>query len=271
MGEVIVVASGKGGVGKTITCANLGAALSLAGQQVLLVDMDMGLRNLDIALGLESSIVYDVIDVVEETCTLEQATIKDQKFENLYFIPAAQTRDDSCLEKEQMKAFCERVSARFDYVLLDAPAGLGRGLANAAAGAGRAIIVTMPEMPALRDADRAISFLEEEGVGQIDLVVNRIRPDLMQRGVQMNLDDCLDILQINLLGVIPEDELLLVAAVRGEPVTGDFVKSAKAYSNICARLLGQDIPIMEMDEKQGFWERLKQRFGKKKNYKEGLH
>lgn len=263
MGKIIIIASGKGGTGKTTTTANLGAALASKGKLVVLVDMDMGLRNLDVVLGMESSIVYDISDVVDGSCTLDEALIKDGRYEDLYFIPAPQTRDASSLDEENMREVWERLKSRFDYCIVDAPAGVDGGFTYAAMCADSAVIVTMPEITALRDADRTISVLEEMGVGNIKVVINRIRADLIDKGIMMNMDDCVDILQVPVLGIIPEDDELVISALGGRlAVYDEEAKAGRAFMNIAARLLGEDVPVMDFDVKEGFFERLKKLFGK---------
>lgn len=262
MGKIIIVASGKGGTGKTTTTANLGAALALRGNLVALVDMDMGLRNLDIALGLESNIVYDISDVMEETCTLDEALIKDTRYENLYFIPSPQTRDIEVLKDLDMKSLWEKISDRFDYCIVDAPAGVNGGFIYAAMCAGSAVIVTTPEITALRDADRAISALEDMDITDIKVVINRVRADMIDRGIMMNMDDCIDMLQVPVLGIIPEDEELMVSALKRDlAVSNENSKAGKAFLNIAARILGEEVAVLDLDEREGFLKRFKRLFG----------
>jgi septum site-determining protein MinD len=263
MGKIIIIASGKGGTGKTTTTANLGAALAMRGNLVALVDMDMGLRNLDVTLGLENSIVYDISDVVEDVCSLDEALIKDLRYENLYFIPAPQTRDASGLKDEAVKNIWEQLQSRFDYCIVDAPAGVDGGFLYAAMCADSAIIITMPELTALRDADRTISVLEEHDITDIKVVINRVRADMINRGIMMNMDDCIDILQIPVLGIIPDDEELMIASLKGYlAISDESSKAGKAFLNIAARLCGEEVPIMELEEKEGFFKKLKKRFAK---------
>ncbi len=264
MGKVIMSASGKGGTGKTTFAANLGAALALKGKLTVLVDMDMGLRNLDVALGLESSIVYDVSDVLDGSCSLDEALIKDSRYENLYFIPSPQTKDASSVSEDEMKKLWKRLSERFDYCIADAPAGLDGGFKLALSGADEAVIVTVPETAALRDADRAISVIEDSGVEEIKLVLNKVRPDMIERGIMMNIDDCMDILQIPMLGIVCDDEQLTVSSLKGEMAVSNPESTAgRAFLNIAERILGNDVPIMNMEiKKKGFWERLRFLLGK---------
>lgn len=264
MGKVIMSASGKGGTGKTTFAANLGAALAMRGKLTVLVDMDMGLRNLDVALGLESSIVYDVSDILDGSCSLDEAVIKDSRYENLYFIPSPQTKDASSVSADEAEKLWKRLSERFDFCIIDAPAGLEGGFKYALNGADEAVIVTVPETAALRDADRVISVIEESGIEDIKLVLNKIRPDMMERGIMMNIDDCMDILQIPILGIVCDDEQLTISSLKGElAVSNQDSKAGMAFLNIADRILGKDVPIMNMEnKKQGFFERLRFLLGK---------
>lgn len=258
MGEVVVITSGKGGVGKTTTSANVGTALALKGKKVVLVDTDIGLRNLDIVLGLENRIVYDIVDVVEERCRMNQAMIKDKRFEGLYLIPAAQTRDKNSVNPEQMKKLCDELKKEFDYVIIDCPAGIEQGFKNAIAGADRAIIVTTPEVAAVRDADRIIGLLEANDIHNIRLIVNRIRIGMVKKGDMMNLDDISEILAISLIGVVPDDEDIITSTNRGEPiVTVEKSKSGMAYRNIAGRIEGEDIPLLDFENKNKFMQIMK--------------
>ena len=264
MGKIIIIASGKGGTGKTTTTANLGAALAVRGNLTAVVDMDMGLRNLDIILGLESSIVYDISDVIEGACSLDEALIKDKRYENLYFVPSPQTRDTSSLKEEDVKAAWEKLKSRFDYCLVDAPAGVDGGFLYSAMCADSAVIVTIPELTALRDADRAISVLENMDISDIKVIINRVRADMIDRGIMMNMDDCVDMLQVPVIGIVPDDEELMVSALKGElAVSNENSRAGRAFSNIAARLGGEEVPVMDFDEKEGFLKRLKKLFGNK--------
>ena len=220
MSEIIVVTSGKGGVGKTTSTANIGAGLARMNKKVVLVDTDIGLRNLDVVMGLENRIIYNLVDVIEGTCRLKQALIRDKHYPGLYLLPSAQTRDKSAVMPEQMIKLADGLKDIFDYVILDCPAGIEQGFKNAIAAAGRAIVVTTPEVSSIRDADRIIGLLEHAGIKKIDLVVNRIRMDMVKRGEMMSVEDVLDILAVNLLGAIPDDESIVIAANHGEPVIG---------------------------------------------------
>lgn len=262
MGKIIITASGKGGTGKTTATANLGAALALRGHLTAVVDMDMGLRNLDIILGLESSIVYDISDVIDGTCSLDDALIKDKRYENLYFIPAPQTRDTSMLESEDVEKIRRQLKSRFDYCIIDAPAGIDGGFTYAAMCADSAVIVTMPELTALRDADRAISVLEDMGIEDIKVIINRIRADMINKGIMMNADDCVDMLQVPVIGLVPDDEELLVSALKGEiAVSNENSRAGTAFRNIAARIDGEEVPVMDFEVKEGFFTRLKRLFG----------
>ena len=218
MGEVIVITSGKGGVGKTTTTANIGIGLSSAGKKVLVIDTDLGLRNLDVVLGLENRIVYNLVDVIESKCRLKQAVIKDTRFENLYLLPSAQTKDKTSVSPEQMKKLIDELKDDYDFILLDCPAGIEQGFKNAIAGAQRSIVVTTPEVSSIRDADRIIGLLEASGIRKNELLINRLRVDMVRRGDMMSVEDVTEILAIDLLGVIPDDESVGVATNQGEPV-----------------------------------------------------
>ena len=255
MSEVIVVTSGKGGVGKTTTTANVGTGLAKMGYSVVLIDTDIGLRNLDVVMGLENRIVYNLVDVVEGHCRVKQALIKDKKYPNLYLIPSAQTRDKNSVSPEQMKKLTDELRQEFDYIILDCPAGIEQGFKNAIAGADRALIVTTPEVSAIRDADRIIGLLEANEIKQMQLVINRIRMDMVKRGDMMSKDDVVDILAIDLLGIVPDDEQVVIATNQGEPLVGTHCQAGKAYENISKRIVGENIPFMEFPE-DGFFTRL---------------
>lgn len=266
MSEVIVITSGKGGVGKTTTTANLGTGLALAGHRVVLVDTDIGLRNLDVVMGLENRIVYDLVDVVEGFCRVKQALIKDKRYEGLYLLPAAQTRDKTAVNPQQMMKLCQELKEEFDYILIDCPAGIEQGFKNAIAGADRAIVVTTPEVSAVRDADRIIGLLEANELRNPKLLVNRLRIDMVKRGDMMSIDDIIDILAIGLIGVVPDDEKIVVSTNRGEPaITDDKALAGQAYRNIVRRIKGEEVPFMTFNEDQSFVDKLKKLFGLKAN------
>lgn len=261
MGEVIVVTSGKGGVGKTTTSANIGTGLALEGKKVALIDADIGLRNLDVVMGLENRIVYDLIDVVEGNCRLKQALIKDKRYDGLFLLPAAQTRDKDAVSPEQMQKLCESLREEFDFIIIDCPAGIEQGFKNAIAGADRAVVVTTPEVSAVRDADRIIGLLEANELRNPMLILNRIRMDMVKRGDMMNLEDVLEILAIDVLGVVPDDESIVVSTNKGEPaVTESESKAGQAFRNITKRILGDNIPLMSLEVDEGIMGKIKKWF-----------
>ncbi|HAH97012.1 MAG TPA: septum site-determining protein MinD [Firmicutes bacterium] len=259
---VLVVTSGKGGVGKTTTVANIGTGLAKRGKKVVMVDADIGLRNLDVVMGLENRIVFDLVDVVEQQCRLKQALIKDKRLEGLYLLPAAQTREKDAIQPGQMKALCDELRKEFDYVILDCPAGIEQGFKNAVAGADEAVIVTTPEVSAVRDADRIVGLLQASGITNPKLLINRIRPDMIKKGDMMDVEDVNDILALELLGIIPDDETIIISTNRGEPAVLDQDSHAgEAYRNIVARLEGENVPFMTLDFDTGFFGKLKKMFG----------
>lgn len=262
MGEVIVITSGKGGVGKTTTTANLGTGIALQGKKVVLVDTDIGLRNLDVVMGLENRIVYDLVDVIEGTCRLKQALIKDKRFEGLYLLPAAQTRDKNAITPQQMIALCEEIKKEYDYIIVDCPAGIEQGFKNAIAGADRALVITTPEVSAVRDADRIIGLLEANEIRNPQLIVNRVRNDMVKRGDMMSIEDIIDILAIGLIGVVPDDENIIISTNRGEPAVNDNKSLAgQAYRNITRRIIGEEVPFMDLDTSEGLLSKMKKLFG----------
>ncbi|WP_347488072.1 septum site-determining protein MinD [Desulfoscipio sp. XC116] len=264
MGEVIVITSGKGGVGKTTTSANLGAGLASLGNKVCLIDADIGLRNLDVVMGLENRIVYDLVDVTGGNCSFRKALIKDKRFENLFLLPAAQTKDKTAVNPDQMRALCEEIKEDFEYVIVDCPAGIEQGFRNAIAGANQAIVVTTPEVSAVRDADRIIGLLEKEDLREPKLVVNRLRYQMVKHGDMMSIDDIIEILAVDLIGVVPEDELVVVSTNRGEMVVmNNSSKSGQAYRNIVRRIKGEDVPMMDLDEGGSFMSKLRRLIGLK--------
>ena len=261
--KLLTITSGKGGVGKTTTTANVGSALALRGKKVVLVDTDIGLRNLDVVMGLENRIVYDIVDVVEEKCKLRQALIKDKRFEELFLLPAAQTRDKSAINEEQMKELTEKLKEEFDYILIDCPAGIEQGFKNAIAGASRAIVVTTAEISAIRDADRIIGLLEASEIKNPELVINRLRPNMVKKGEMMEVEDIVDLLSIDLIGVVPDDEFIITQTNKGEPVvTNHKAPSGKAYTEIASRILGENVEITIPGKKEGFLEKIKNFFTK---------
>lgn len=250
-GTAIVITSGKGGVGKTTTTANIGSALANLGNSVVVVDADIGLRNLDVVLGLENRIVYDIVDVVEGNCRIKQGLIKDKKNENLFLLPAAQTKDKSAVSMEQMLNLVEELKGMFDYVVIDSPAGIEQGFQNSVAGAERAYIVTTPEVSAVRDADRVIGLLQSKGIDDPHIIVNRIRIDMVKRGDMMDVEDIKDILAIDVIGIVPDDEAIVISTNKGEPVVYDETSLAgKAFNNIAKRIVGEEVPFMELGDVQ---------------------
>ena len=256
MSEVIVITSGKGGVGKTTTSANIGTGLAILGKRTVLIDTDIGLRNLDVVMGLENRIVYNLVDVVEGNCRMKQALIRDKRYPNLYLLPSAQTRDKTSVSPEQMKKLVDDLRDEFDYILLDCPAGIERGFQNAIAGADRALVVTTPEVSAIRDADRIIGLLEAADMGMIDLIVNRIRMDMVRRGDMMSMEDVMDILAVNVIGVVPDDESIVISTNQGEPLVGMGSLAGQAFLNICRRIMGEQIPFLSLDVQPKFITRL---------------
>ena len=256
MSEVIVVTSGKGGVGKTTTSANVGTGLAKLNKKVILIDTDIGLRNLDVVMGLENRIVYNLVDVVEGNCRIKQALIKDMRYANLYLLPSAQTRDKTSVTPEQMKKLIDELKEEFDYIILDCPAGIEQGFKNAIAGADRALVVTTPEVSAIRDADRIIGLLEANEIKRTDLIVNRIRMDMVKKGDMMSIEDVVDILSINLIGAVPDDENIVISTNQGEPLVGSDTLAGKAYMNICRRIIGEDVPLLDLNGKTGFFAKL---------------
>lgn len=256
MGEVIVITSGKGGVGKTTTTANVGTGLAKLNKKVVLIDTDIGLRNLDVVMGLENRIVYNLVDVVEGNCRIKQALIKDKRYPNLYLLPSAQTRDKTSVTPEQMKKLADELREEYDYILMDCPAGIEQGFKNAIAGADSALVVTTPEVSAVRDADRIIGLLEANEIKNTKLIVNRLRTDMVKRGDMMSADDVVEILAIDLIGVVPDDENIVVSTNQGEPLVGSDSLAGRAYMNICHRIMGEDIPLLDLNSKNGFMSKL---------------
>jgi len=262
MGEVIVITSGKGGVGKTTTTANIGTGLASLGYKVVMLDTDIGLRNLDVVMGLENRIVYDIVDVVHGHCRVKQALIRDKRFEDLHLLPASQTRDKNSINEDQMRKLCKEFKEEYDYVLVDCPAGIEGGFKNAIAGADRAIVVTTPEVSAVRDADRIVGLLEAHDLKSPKLIINRLRPHMVKKGDMMDIDDMIEILAIELLGVVPEDEFIVVSTNRGEPAVLDKNSLAgEAYRNISLRITDESVPIMQLDDNTGIMKKLRKLIG----------
>ena len=256
MSEVIVITSGKGGVGKTTTTANVGTGLAQLNKKVVMIDTDIGLRNLDVVMGLENRIVYNLVDVIEGKCRLKQALIKDKKYPELCLLPSAQTRDKDAVTPEQMVELIDELRKEFDYILLDCPAGIEQGFKNAIAGADRALVVTTPEVSAIRDADRIIGLLENQEIRDIQLIVNRVRMDMVRRGDMMSVDDVMDILSVPVIGTVPDDEDIVISTNQGEPLVGMNGYAGQAYLNICKRILGESVPFIQLDASPGFWSRI---------------
>ncbi len=247
---------------KRLPLQNIGCGLALAGKKTVLVDSDIGLRNLDVVMGLENRIVYDLVDVVEGTCRLKQALIKDKRYPGLFLLPAAQTRDKNAVSPEQMKKLCENIKDMgFDYIIIDCPAGIEQGFKNAIAGADRAIVVTTPEVSAVRDADRIIGLLEANGLNNPMLIVNRVRYDMVKRGDMMSVDDVKEILSEEVIGIVPDDEDIVVTTNKGEPAVAEGVsKAGMAYRNITSRIMGEEVPFLKLDENEGFFGKLRKIF-----------
>ena len=262
MSEAIVITSGKGGVGKTTTTANLGTALALMDKKVCLMDTDIGLRNLDVVMGLENRIIYDIIDVAQGRCKLKQALIKDKRFDYLFLLPAAQTSDKHDLSPEAMIEMVSELKQEFDYILIDCPAGIEQGYKNAVAGADHAIVVTTPEKSSVRDADRIIGLLEQEEVTAPKIIINRIRNHMMENGDMMTIDEIIQVLSIDLLGIVQDDDEVIKASNHGEPVAlNPNIKSSISYRNIARSILGESVPLKSFDQKQTFMTKVKKFFG----------
>ncbi|MCL2320666.1 MAG: septum site-determining protein MinD [Oscillospiraceae bacterium] len=265
MGDAIVVTSGKGGVGKTTTTANIGTALAKIGKKVVLVDGDTGLRNLDVLLGLENRIIYTIIDVLENRCKLKQALVKDKKFpNNLCMLPTAQTRDKNDISKHDMEVVIGELKSYFDYVIIDCPAGIEQGFENAVVAADKALVVVNPEITSVRDSDRVIGKLDARGLDDVELIINRLNYQMTQNGEMLDVNDILDSLAIKLIGVIPDDKNITVSTNKGEPIVLDESSlSGKAFMNVAKRILGENIPIEDFSNQaeKGFLFMLKKLFG----------
>ena len=254
-----MIASGKGGTGKTTTTANLSVALALSGHLTVAVDMDMGLRNLDIALGIQDNVVYDICDVIDGNCTIDEALIKHSEYENLYVLSAPQTKKTESFNQEEFLKVLQTLKNRFEFCLIDAPAGMGEGFTYSLEGCDSVIIVAVPENTSLRDADRVISEIDADK--EIHLILNRIRPDLIDKGIMMSADDCVDMLSVPIIGIVAEDEAVILLSLAGKLCVSDInTKSGRAFFNIARRLMGETVGIMDFQEKKGFLKRLKQLF-----------
>ena len=255
--KVITITSGKGGVGKTTATANIATALAVDGKRVVCIDADIGLRNLDVVLGLENRIVYDLVDVVEGRCRLRQAMIRDKRLPNLFLIPAAQTRDKTAVSPSDMVRLIDELRAESDWVLIDSPAGIERGFRNAIAPADAILVITNPEISAVRDADRIIGLIEAEEKGPARLVLNRVKPDMVNREDMLSPDDVVELLAIELIGIIPEDDNVILSTNRGVPIVLDGKSQAgQAFQNIASRLRGQKVPFLSLEDSNGFFGRI---------------
>jgi septum site-determining protein MinD len=254
--KVITITSGKGGVGKTTATANLGVALGLLGQRVVVIDADIGLRNLDVVMGLENRIVYDIVDVTEGYCRLRQALIRDKRVSELYLLPAAQTRDKTAVSPEDMVRLCDQMRDDFDFIFIDSPAGIERGFRNAIAPADKILIVTTPEVAAVRDADRIIGLIEAEEKGPASLIINRLRPEMVRYGNMLTTEDVIEILAVDLIGIVPEDKAIIISINKGVPIVlNDRSPAGLAFHNIARRLLGEEVPFMDIREMPNLIER----------------
>jgi septum site-determining protein MinD len=265
MGQIITVTSGKGGVGKSTTTANISSALAKNGKKVIAIDFDIGLRNLDMILGLENRIVYDVVDVMEGNCNLAQAIIKDKRIPNLHFIPASQTKDKNILNKEKVEKLLNSLKEEFDYIIVDSPAGIESGFEHSIFLADRAIVVTTPEISAVRDADRVIGIIDAKSQKAIDgqevekhIIVNRLKPELVEKGDMLSVEDVLHILSLPLIGVVPDTEEIVSSTNLGEPIIHNEKSVAgEAFRRIAKRIEGDDVPLVDLDSNKGFFAKLK--------------
>lgn len=260
--KVITITSGKGGVGKTTTTASLGVALAAMGKKVVVIDADIGLRNLDVVMGLENRIVYNLVDVVEGRCKLRQAMIKHKQFEDLYLIPSAQTRDKTAITPMDMVQLANKLRQEFDFIIVDSPAGIERGFRNAIAPADEVLIVTNPELSAVRDADRVIGLLEALNRGPGRLILNRVKPHMIKKGDMLSPQDVTDNLGIALIGIVPDDDYVIPATNSGIPVTlNQNSRAGLAFRNIARRLTGENVPFMSLDTSGNLLQRFTRRFG----------
>ncbi len=263
--QVVTITSGKGGVGKTTAVANLAVALAADGRKVVCIDGDIGLRNLDVVMGLENRIVYDIVDVIEGRCRMRQAMIRDKHLSDLYLIPAAQTRDKNAVSPSDMVRVCDELRPDHDFILIDSPAGIERGFRNAIAAADRVLVVTNPEVSAVRDADRVVGILEAEEKYAPALIINRLNLAMVKNHDMLSADDVLDLLGIRLIGIVPEDGGVIVGSNRGAPVATDPKnKAGMAFRNIARRLQGYEVPLMDFDKQGSLWDRLARMTGGKK-------
>ena len=265
MGESIVITSGKGGVGKTTTTANIGTALAALGKKVVLIDGDTGLRNLDVLMGLENRIVYTLFDVIEGRCRLKQATIKDKRYSNLFLLPTAQTKDKDDISPQQMLKVVNELKEEFDYVIIDCPAGIEQGFENSVVGADRALVVVNPEITSVRDADRVIGKLDAKGLEDHAVIINRINYQMTKNGDMLDVPDIIETLSVKLIGVVPDDKNVTISTNKGEPIVlEEGAYAGKAFKNIARRILGEDVPIMDLSVgNEGFFKTLKKLFSRK--------
>ncbi|UJL44965.1 septum site-determining protein MinD [Virgibacillus sp. NKC19-16] len=262
MGEAIVITSGKGGVGKTTTTANIGTALALKEKKVCLIDTDIGLRNLDVVMGLENRIIFDIVDVIEERCNVKQALIKDKRFDYLSLLPAAQTSDKSSVTTEGMKKIITELKQEYDYIIIDCPAGIEQGFQNAIVAADKAIVVTTPEKSSVRDADRIIGLLEKEDMDPPNLAINRIRSHMMKNGDMLEVDEIVQVLSIDLIGIIIDDDEVIKASNNGQPVAlNASSKASIAYRNIARRILGETVPLQSLEDEKSLFQKVKKFIG----------
>lgn len=262
--HVFTVTSGKGGVGKTTAVANLATALAMDGKRVVCIDGDIGLRNLDVVMGLENRIVYDIVDVIEGRCKLKQAMIRDKHYPEMYLIPAAQTRDKNAVSPSDMVRICNDLKPDADFIIIDSPAGIERGFRNAIAAADRVLVVTNPEVSAVRDADRVVGILEAEEKSNPALIINRLNPALVKNNDMLSAEDVLDLLGIRLIGIVPEDETVIIGSNRGTPIVTDGKSRAgMAFRNIAKRLQGDDVPFMDLAPQSGLWNAIQRLAGRK--------
>lgn len=262
MAKITTITSGKGGVGKTTTTANLAVALADLGQKVVCIDSDIGLRNLDVVLGLENRIVYDLVDVVEGRCRIRQAMIRDKHLKDLYLIPAAQTRDKNAVSPSDMIRVCDELRDEFDWVLIDSPAGIERGFRNAVAPADEVLVITNPDVSAVRDADRIIGIIEAEQKGPAKLIINRLNPQMVKRGEMLNANDVIELLAVKLLGIIPEDEQVIISTNIGKPVVMEpKSRAGQVFRNIARRMMGDEVPLIDLDFREDFFHKITRAFG----------
>jgi septum site-determining protein MinD len=261
-GKVIVITSGKGGVGKSTNTANIGTGLAMLGRKVCVVDADIGLRNLDMIMGLENRIVYDLVNVIERTCKISQALIRDKRNKTLFLLPAAQTKTKESVSSDQMLELTEKLRQVFDYVLIDSPAGIEAGFRNAVVGADMALLITTPEVSAVRDVDRVIGLLEAAGKRNPKLIINRMKADMVERGDMLSTEAILQILAVELIGIIPEESEMVAYTNRGEPaILSEKSIAGKAFKNIVRRLEGEQVDFLPLNGDKGFFKGLKRLVG----------